>query len=150
MDSWKNHHVITRSNIILLIWLQTQVPKAQREYYNSIAVTILQRRPRKLSAFSTTRYFQLDVEDLALETCVAYAPCCVPAEKTHKRNYGHKPKFLVTHQQITRGIKLPRTAKLNSTNLFSTNNTRDGRSHMHNIIERALKVWNIGGHEAST
>jgi len=61
--------------------LQTQVPKAQREYYNSIAVTILQRRPRKLSAFSSTRYFQLDVEDLALETCVAYAPCCVPAEK---------------------------------------------------------------------
>ena len=101
MDSWKNHQVITRSNIILLIWLQTQVPKAQREYYNSIAVTILQRRPRKLSAFSSTRYFQLDVEDLALETCVAYAPCCVPAENTHKRNqnYGHKPKFLVTCQQ---------------------------------------------------
>ena len=139
MDSWKNHQVITRSNIILLIWLQTQVPKAQREYYNSIAVTILQRRPRKLSAFSSTRYFQLDVEDLALETCVAYAPCCVPAEKTHKRNFGHKPKFLVTCQQITRRIKFPRAAKMNRTNLFSTTNTRNGRSHMLNIIKRALK-----------
>jgi len=139
MDSWKNHHVITRSNIILLIWLQTQVPKAQWEYYYSTAVTILQRRPRKLSAFSSTRYFQLDVEDLALETCVAYGPCCVPAEKTHKRNYGHKPKFLVTCQQITRRIKFPRAAKMNRTNLFSTTNTRNGRSHMLNIIKRALK-----------
>ena len=139
MDSWKNHHVITRSNIILLIWLQTQVPKAQWEYYYSTAVTILQRRPRKLSAFSSTRYFQLDVEDLALETCVAYGPCCVPAEKTHKRNYGHKPKFLVTCQQITRRIKFPRAAKMNSTNLFYTTNTRNGRSHMLNIIKRALK-----------
>ena len=143
MDSWKNHHAITRSNIILLIWLQTQVPKAQWEYYYSTAVTILQRRPRKLSAFSTTRYFQLDVEDLALETCVAYAPCCVPAEKTHKRNYGHKPKFLVTCQQITRRIKFPRAAKMNSTNLFSTTrtNTRNGRSHMPNIVKRALTKW---------